>query len=103
MKADVVHLGMSLGGCRINRWCGSHLVCIKKVVDENELTLLGLPHMCQAIVNEDRVYLQSLTANEHDVRSYAIDIEDILAKVKLVETLNPCARGFPALKIKTKA
>jgi hypothetical protein len=34
------------------------------------------------------------------VRSYAIDVENVLTKVKLLETLNPCARGFRALKIK---
>jgi len=49
------------------------LFACKKVMDEKEPVLLGLPHMCQPIVHEDRVYLKSLTANEHDVRSYAVD------------------------------
>jgi hypothetical protein len=79
------------------------LFACKKVVGEKEPVLLGLPHMCQPIVYDGRVYLQSLTDNEHDVRSYAVDTEDILAKVKLFETLNPCARGFRALKIKPKS
>jgi hypothetical protein len=76
------------------------LYACKKVVDEKEPVLLGLPVMCQPTIQEDRVYLSSLIAAEHDVRSYAIDVENVLTKVKLLETLNPCARGFRALKIK---
>ena len=76
------------------------LYACKKVVDEKEPVLLGLPLLCQPIIQEDRVYLSSLIAAEHDVRSYAIDVENVLTKVKLSETLNPCARGFRALKIK---
>ena len=76
------------------------LYACKKVVDEKEPVLLGLPLLCQPIIQEDRVYLSSLIAAEHDVRSYAIDVENVLTKVKLLETLNPCARGFRALKIK---
>ena len=45
---------------------------------------------------EDRVYLYSLIAAEHDVRIYALDAEKVLTKVKLSEMLNPCARGFRA-------
>jgi len=76
------------------------LYACKKVADEKEPVLLGLPVMCQPTIQEDRVYLSSLIAAEHDVRSYAIDVENVLTKVKLLETLNPCARGFRALKIK---
>ena len=76
------------------------LYACKKVVGEKEPVLLGLPLLCQPIIQEDRVYLSSLIAAEHDVRSYAIDVENVLTKVKLSETLNPCARGFRALKIK---
>jgi hypothetical protein len=76
------------------------LYACKKVVDEKEPVLLGLPLLCQPIIQEDRVYLSSLIAAEHDVRSYAIDVENVLTKVKLSETLNPIARGFRALKIK---
>jgi hypothetical protein len=76
------------------------LYACKKAVNEKEPILLGLPHMCQPIIQEDRVYLSSLIAAEHDVRGYAVDGEGILTKVKLSETLNPCARGFRALKIK---
>jgi hypothetical protein len=55
--------------------------------------------MCQPRVQEDSVYLHSLIAAEHDVRGYAVDVEGVLTKVKMIETLNPCARGFHALKI----
>jgi hypothetical protein len=41
-------------------------------------------------------------AAEHDVRGYAECEEGILGKVNIVETLNPCARGFRALKITLK-
>ena len=76
------------------------LFACQKAVDQKEPVLLGLPLMCQPIVQEDRVYLHSLIAAEHDVRGYAVDVERVLTKVKLIETLNPCARGFRALKIK---
>jgi hypothetical protein len=76
------------------------LYACKKAVDEKEPVLLGLPLMCQPRVLDERVYLYSLIAAEHDVRSYAVDIEGILRKVNLLETLNPCARGFRAIKIK---
>jgi hypothetical protein len=75
------------------------LFACKRAVDDKETALLGLPHMCQFRVLEDRVDLYSLMAAEHDVRSFAVDADDVLTKVKLVETLNPVARGFRALKI----
>jgi len=76
------------------------LFACKKAVDEGEHVLLGLPHMCQPQMLENRVYLHSLMAAEHDVQGFALDVTGILGKVKLAETLNPCARGFRALKIK---
>lgn len=76
------------------------LFACRKAVDEKESILLGLPLMCQPRILDDRVYLYSLIGAEHDVHSYAVDSEKVLAKVKLSETLNPCARGFRALKIK---
>jgi hypothetical protein len=72
----------------------------KKAVDEKEPVLLGLPMMCQPRIIENIIYLHSLIAAEHDIRGFAVDSEGILTKVKLSETLNPCARGFRALKIK---
>jgi hypothetical protein len=76
------------------------LFACKKAVDEKEPILLGLPHMCQPNVLQNRVYLCSLMVAEHDMRSFAIDTEDILTKVKLSESLNPIARGFRVLEIK---
>lgn len=76
------------------------LFACKKAADEGEPVLLGLPMMCQPRVHGNRVYLHSLIAAEHDVRSFAVDTDGCLTKVKLVETLNPNARGFRALRIK---
>ncbi len=70
--------------------------------EEKEELLLGLPSRCQPIIAGNRVYLYSLMAAEHDVRGYAEDAAGILSKVNIVETLNPSARGFRALKIKPK-
>jgi hypothetical protein len=75
------------------------LFACKKAIDEGASSLLGLPMMCQPQMNGKSVSLDSLIAAEVDVRGYAIDVEGVLAKVKVVETLNPCARGFRALKI----
>ena len=76
------------------------LFACKMVVEERESVLLGLPLMCQPMVQEDRVYLYSLMAAEHDVYGYAVDVERILTKVKMAEALNPIARGFRTLNIK---
>jgi len=46
------------------------LFACKKAVDQKEPVLLGLPLMCQPIVQEDRVYLHSLTAA--DIMSVAL-------------------------------
>jgi hypothetical protein len=78
------------------------LFAAQKVVAEKEGLLLGLPMMCQPRVLADGVYLQSLIAGEHDLRGFAVDVADILGKVKLTETFNPCARGFRALKIQNR-
>jgi len=75
------------------------LFACNKAVHEGAPVLLGLPFNCQPRVLGDRVYLHSLIAGEHDMRSYAVDLQAVLKKVKLAETLNPCARGFRALKI----
>jgi hypothetical protein len=74
----------------------------KRCIETKQDILLGLPIKCQPSVIGDRVYLHSLMEAEHDLRSYAIDTEKILTKVKLVEILNPVARGFRALKIVPK-
>jgi hypothetical protein len=78
------------------------LFACKRAIDEKENVLLGLPLMCQPKFLGNRVYLQSLIANEHDVQSFSVDTLGVLTKVKLSETLNPVARGFRALTIKPK-
>ena len=78
------------------------LFACHRSIEQKEEVLLGLPLNCQPRVIGDRVYLHSLIAAEHDLRSYAIDTQGILTKVKLIETLNPVARGFRAIKIKPR-
>jgi len=75
------------------------LFACERAVDEKERVLLGLPLMCPSRVLDNRVYLHSLIANEHDARGFSVDTLGVLTKVKLSETLNPIARGFRALKI----
>ncbi len=72
------------------------------VAKSGEPLLVGLPTRCEHSVVDGSVYLQSLIDVEHDVRGYAQDTENGLAKVELVEMLNPVARGFRAIKIKPK-
>ena len=78
------------------------LFACAEVLDEKEEVLLGLPSRCQPRVAGRRLYLHSLMAAEHDVRGYAEDSEGVLSKVEMVEILNPCARGFRALRVKPK-
>jgi hypothetical protein len=73
-----------------------------QALEEKEELLLGLPSRCQPCITGRRLYLHSLIASEHDVRGYAEDTEGVLGKVNMVETLNPCARGFRALLVKPK-
>jgi hypothetical protein len=75
------------------------LFACKRAVEQDKQVLLGLPTQCQPRFSMGRVDLTSLIASEHDLRGFALDLEGTLAKVKLLETLNPCARGFRALKI----
>ncbi len=71
----------------------------EKVVKEKRPLLLGLPSKCQPRIVECKVYLNSLMEGEHDVRGYAEDTSKILENVNIFEMLNPCVRGFRALKI----
>ena len=79
------------------------LFACAKVLQEKKSLLLGLPSTCQPRMAGNRVYLYSLMAAEHDIRGHAEDTLGTLNKVNIVETLNPCARGFRALKIKPKS
>ncbi len=74
----------------------------KKCIAEKQPIMLGLPTMCKPQFTNDQVELLSLIPAEYDIRGFAVDSDAILGKVKLSETLNPCARGFRALKIKLK-
>lgn len=78
------------------------LFAAQKVAAEKEGLMLGLPLNCQPRIAGGKVYLQSLMAGEHDLRGFAVDAADVLGKVKLSETFNPCARGFRALKIQNR-
>jgi len=75
------------------------LFAAQRAVDEKEGVLLGLPLNCQPRILRNQVYLHSLIPNEHDIRGFSIDTMGVLTKVKLLETLNPIARGFRALNI----
>lgn len=83
---------------------GAHAILYtsEKVIKEDKTLLLGLPSKCQPRLAEKRVYLYSLVGAEHDMRGYAEDTKEILEKVSIMEMLNPCARGFRALKINSK-
>ena len=78
------------------------LFAAQRAVEEKESNLLGLPLNCQPRYIDHYMCLHSLIANEHDLRGFSVDTQDILTKVNLSETLNPIARGFRALKIKPK-
>lgn len=78
------------------------LFACARALEEKEELLVGLPSRCQPITAGGRVYLFSLMAAEHDLRGYAEDETGVLSKVNMVETLNPSARGFRALRIKPK-
>jgi len=77
------------------------LFACQKVLLEKKPILLGLPLKCQPTIYANRVYLHSLIEGEHDVKSFGVDVQGILTKIKMIETLNPIARGFRALKIET--
>ncbi|MCJ7425333.1 DUF4152 family protein [Candidatus Bathyarchaeota archaeon] len=83
---------------------GAHAVLFAcgKVVKENQSVLLGLPLRCQLRLSEKRVCLYSLMAAEHDVRGFAEDSAEALKNVRILEMLNPVARGFRALEIRPK-
>jgi hypothetical protein len=78
----------------------SSLLCPKKPPSLEKPIASFTAVMRQPRVQEDSVCLHSLIAAEHDVCGYAVDVEGVLTKVKMLETLNPCARGFRALRIK---
>ncbi|MBC7130418.1 DUF4152 family protein [Candidatus Bathyarchaeota archaeon] len=103
--ADVLAIGKESIPVRIAELtAGAHAIIYasKKALEEQRRILLGLPSKCQPLILENRIYLYSLIAAEHDIRGFAEDSKGILKKVNISETLNPVARGFRALKIKPK-
>ena len=48
------------------------------------------------------IIVNSLMPAEHDIYGYAKDEEKLLEKIKIVEMLNPYARGFRAVQIVPK-
>lgn len=83
---------------------GAHAIIYtsEKTLKQCEPLMLGLPSKCQPKILEDKVYIHSLMAAEHDILGYAADINGVLKKVNITEMLNPCARGFRTLKITPK-
>jgi len=73
-----------------------------KAVEEGKTLILGLPSKCSPKISEKGVSLHSLIPAEHDLRGFAEDEENVLSRIRVVEFLNPCARGFRALKLTPK-
>lgn len=99
---DVVAIGKESIPVRIAELTtGAHAVlyACEKAIKEGKEQSLGLPSKCYPRFSRNRVVLQSLIAAEHDVVGYAEDIKKALDEVKIIEMLNPCARGFRMLKI----
>lgn len=84
---------------------GAHAVIFacEKALGENEEQLLGLPSKCSPRLTWGGVTLRSLIGGEHDIMGYAEDRESVLERVRVKEMLNPCARGFRALKLVPEA
>jgi len=75
------------------------LYVTKQAIEESKPLLLGLPSKCSLKIAENRAVLHSLIPAEHDLSGSAEDKENVLSKAQIVETPNPRARGFRALKI----
>jgi hypothetical protein len=74
----------------------------EKAVKDKQSILLGLPSKCEPRIADNKIYLYSLMAAEHDIRGFAVDSGEIMKKVNINEMLNPIARGFRTLKITPK-
>ena len=99
---DVLALGKESIPVRIAELtAGAHsiLYTCERALKEGEEQILGLPSKCYARFTQNRVTLQSLIAAEHDIAGYAEDSRAILETVQMKDMLNPCARGFRALRI----
>lgn len=99
---DVLAIGKESVPVRVAELtAGAHaiLYACRKAIEENEEVTLGLPSKCYSRLTKDGVTLHSLIPAEHDVIGYAGDQLELLKEVEVSELLNPCARGFRALKI----
>ena len=74
----------------------------KKALEEKRGLTIGLPSKCQPKKVADGIIVHSLMPAEHDIYGYAKDEEKLLEKIKIVEMLNPYARGFRAVQIVPK-
>lgn len=75
------------------------LYASEKAVKEKAKVRIGLPIKCQPKISEGSITLQSLIPAEHDLRGYVKDADKILEKVRIMEMLNPCVRGFRVVEI----
>jgi hypothetical protein len=80
---------------------GAHAIrfVAEKAIKENVKLKLGLPTKCQPELFKERIGLQSLMPTESEVVGYAECSREILESVKIVDMLNPCARGYKMLEI----
>jgi len=78
------------------------LFACRKVIEEKQAMLLGLPSKCQPRIAENSICLYSLMPAEHDAIGFAEDPQGVLKKVNIIEMINPVARGFRTLKITPK-
>lgn len=80
---------------------GAHAIIFacRKALRENEEQILGLPLKCYPRLTRGGVTLRSLIGGEHDIMGYAEDKERVFERIRVKEMLNPCARGFRALKL----
>jgi len=80
---------------------GAHAVlyACRSAAEEKKEHVLGLPSKCSALFTNGRVSLHSLVPAEHDIVGYALDKERLVERTRVVEMLNPRARGFRVLRI----
>ena len=104
-KIDVLAIGKESIPVRIAELtAGAYAIIFtaKKCLDEKKEFVLGLPAKCQPRKGENGIYMHSLIPAEHDIVGFAEDKEKIMEKVMFQEILNPCARGFRAVKMRSK-
>jgi len=104
-KIDVLAIGKESIPVRIAELtAGAYAILFtaKKCIEEGKELFLGLPAKCQPRKGENGIYMHSLIPAEHDIIGFAEDKERIMEKVIFHEILNPCARGFRAVKIQLK-